>query len=163
STDTAVGTAFGTPAYMSPEQAEGRLDQLGPASDVYSLGAMLYTLLSGRAPFEYVWCDVTALLDRVRLGEFLAPRQVNTRVTRAAQQQAAEQPGMRAPGKSHEAAHNAESLRRRDAVSRVNLAYREYLDDNAALADDLLAGCPVDLRGWEWSYARRLGHSELRT
>src|SRR5262249_12518386 len=65
STDTAVGTAFGTPAYMSPEQAEGRLDQLGPGSDVYSLGAMLYTLLSGRPPFEYVWCDVTALLDRV--------------------------------------------------------------------------------------------------
>ena len=49
STDTAAGVAFGTPAFMSPEQAEGRLDQLGPASDVYSLGAMLYTLLCGRA------------------------------------------------------------------------------------------------------------------
>ena len=80
STETAAGTAFGTPAYMSPEQADGRLDQLGPASDVYSLGAMLYTLLCGRAPFEYVWCDVTALLDRVRLGEFPPPRKVNARV-----------------------------------------------------------------------------------
>ena len=59
---------------MSPEQAEGRVDQLGPASDVYSLGAMLYTLLCGRAPFEFVWCDVTALFDRVRLGEFPPPR-----------------------------------------------------------------------------------------
>ena len=56
----------------------------------------------------------------------------------------------------------AESLRRRDAVSRVNLAYREYLDDNVALADELLAGCPADLREWEWDYAQRLGHSELR-
>ncbi len=41
----------------------------------------------------------------------------------------------------------AEALRRRDAVSRVNLAYREYLDDNVALADELLDGCPGDLRG----------------
>ena len=41
---------------------------------------MLYTLLTGRAPFEYVWCDVTALLSRVKLGEFPPPRQVNHRV-----------------------------------------------------------------------------------
>ena len=67
---------------MSPEQAEGRLDQLGPASDVYSLGAVLYTLLCGKTPFEYVWCDVTALIDRVRLGEFPAPRKVNAQVPR---------------------------------------------------------------------------------
>ncbi len=60
-------------------------------------------------------------------------------------------------------AEKAESLRRRDAVSRVNLAYREYLDDNVALADELLDGCPTDLREWEWEYARRLGHSELKT
>ena len=57
----------------------------------------------------------------------------------------------------------AESLRRRDAVSRVNLAYREYLDDNVTLADQLLDGCPADLKEWEWEYAHRLGHSELKT
>src|SRR5262249_14384775 len=44
--ETLPGTAIGTPAYMSPEQAEGRLDRIGPASDVYSLGATLYTILT---------------------------------------------------------------------------------------------------------------------
>jgi hypothetical protein len=49
---TQAGQVVGTPAYMSPEQAAGRLDLLGPASDVYSLGATLYALLTGRAPVE---------------------------------------------------------------------------------------------------------------
>jgi len=45
------GDIVGTPAYMSPEQACGRLDAMGPASDVYALGAMLYHLLAGRMPY----------------------------------------------------------------------------------------------------------------
>ena len=49
SAQTHPGSTLGTPAYMSPEQAAGDLDRLGPCSDVYSLGATLYCLLTGKA------------------------------------------------------------------------------------------------------------------
>jgi serine/threonine protein kinase/Tfp pilus assembly protein PilF len=74
SAPTQMGQVVGTPAYMSPEQASGRLDQLGPASDVYSLGATFYCLLTGHPPVEGL--DVATLMQRVVKGEFPAPRQV---------------------------------------------------------------------------------------
>jgi len=72
---TLPGDTPGTPAYMSPEQAAGDLDRLGLASDVYSLGATLYCLLTGRAPFEDR--DVGVVLGKVQRGEFLPPRADN--------------------------------------------------------------------------------------
>jgi uncharacterized membrane protein YeiB/tRNA A-37 threonylcarbamoyl transferase component Bud32 len=46
------GALLGSPAYMSPEQVEGKLDEMGPAADVYSLGVLLYELLAGELPFR---------------------------------------------------------------------------------------------------------------
>jgi serine/threonine protein kinase/formylglycine-generating enzyme required for sulfatase activity len=67
---TAAGTVLGTPAYMPPEQAEGRVEAIDERSDVYSLGAMLYTLLTGEMPYVTRGKEPSprALLGRVLAG-----------------------------------------------------------------------------------------------
>jgi len=77
STETLPGSALGTPAYMSPEQAIGKIDRLGPPSDVYSLGATLYHLLTGQPPFQD---DAAEVLKRVEAADFPSPRHVQPTV-----------------------------------------------------------------------------------
>lgn len=68
---TQIGSVMGTPVYMAPEQARGETHRVGPHSDVYSLGATLWYILTGSPPFEG---DVTSVLAQVAAGLVRSPR-----------------------------------------------------------------------------------------
>jgi serine/threonine-protein kinase len=77
---TLSGTPVGTPSYMAPEQARGKKAAIGPATDVYALGAILYELLTGRPPFRAE--SATATLQQVVADEPVPPARLNARVPR---------------------------------------------------------------------------------
>jgi serine/threonine protein kinase/WD40 repeat protein len=107
---TQAGVALGTPSYMSPEQARGDLEAIDERSDVFSLGAMLYELLTGRPPFQGL--DNAQVLEAVRSGDIVPVRVV-------------------CPEAPPELAAIAERALRRDAAERY--------PDAAAFASELLA------------------------
>jgi cytochrome c peroxidase len=77
---TQAGSIMGTPHYMSPEQAYGRVSEIGPAADIYSLGTILYELLTGKVPFEDP--DILSLLNKVRTAAPVPPGMTGIKVHR---------------------------------------------------------------------------------
>jgi serine/threonine protein kinase len=77
---TRSGAIMGTPSYMSPEQASGKSKEIGPATDVYALGAILYECLTGRPPFKAATTMDT--LWQVVNDEPVSPRKLQSRTPR---------------------------------------------------------------------------------
>jgi serine/threonine-protein kinase len=77
---TRTGAVIGTPAFMSPEQAGGKTKQIGPASDVYSLGGILYNAVTGQPPFSAP--TAMEMMLKVLEQEPEPPRSINDRVPR---------------------------------------------------------------------------------
>jgi len=234
---TGSGRTVGTPSYMPPEQARGQQELVGPAADVYALGATLYCLVTGRPPFQAATPVQT--LFQVVAADPVAPRRLNPAVDRdleticlkclekdrtrryasaaalgadlrrylagepirarpvtqweraikwarrrpaiaalasalvvvlaggfiamAVLTNRAERSATAARSNEKIATERAEALRRQVYVSQVNLAYQECLGNNVGRARELLASCPADLRGWEWSFVNRQCHLDLHT
>ncbi len=234
---TGAGRTVGTPSYMPPEQARGQHELVGPAADVYALGATLYCLVTGRPPFQAATPVQT--LYQVTVAEPVAPRQLNPAVDRdleticlkclekdrarryasaaalgadlrrylagepirarpvthwertvkwarrrpaiaalasalatvmaggfiamAVLTNRAEHSAAQARLNESIATERAEALRRQGYISQVNLAYQECIGNNVGRARELIASCPADLRGWEWSFVNRQCHLDLQT
>ena len=77
---TRTGVVVGTPSYMAPEQAAGRQQEVGPACDVYALGAMLYEMLTGRPPFRAE--SALETLQQVLVDDPVPPRRLQPRAPR---------------------------------------------------------------------------------
>ncbi|HLU49910.1 MAG TPA: SUMF1/EgtB/PvdO family nonheme iron enzyme, partial [Planctomycetota bacterium] len=140
---TRSGTVIGTPVYMSPEQAQGRVEDIDPRTDVYALGAMLYELLAGHPP--YCGTDTLAapavILARVREGPPRALREI-------------------APGASHElVAIVARAMAREPSARYANALelsedLQAYLDHRVVAA--YRTGPLARLRSWCRRHRKRL-------
>jgi WD40 repeat protein/predicted Ser/Thr protein kinase len=172
------GEVLGTPGYMAPELI-GKAREAGPATDVYSLGAVLYELLTGRSPFKGTLWEV---LRQVRDRPPEAPHRLRPDVPRDLEaiclKCLEKDPGDRYPTAGALAAdlwnflHGMPTDRPTSAWRRLKadlyfknlaLAEREWSARKPQHIDPYLDACPPELRGWEWYCLRGMRRGKLLT
>jgi Protein kinase domain len=169
--ETATGAVLGTPSYMAPEQASGNAKEVGPAADVWALGAILYKLLTRRPPFQAATTMDTIL--QVLEDEPVSLRRLNSRVPRDLETVCLKCLEKDQARRYHSAGALAEDLRRfldgkpvvARPVGRLARGWR-WCERNRAVAALLAAVVLVTLTGlvsFAWAYgvaARRLADVE---
>ena len=161
---TVDGQLLGTPAYMPPEQAAGRVDRVGRAADVYSLGAMLYQLLAGHEPYGEARSGPKEVLRRIAMGPpepvpRSQPRELRAIVAKAM----AREPGERYPSATELAEELAAYLEGRavgahrlDAIERA----RKWVLRNKRLAVAMAALLAIVVLAFELH--RRSSHLRVQ-
>jgi serine/threonine protein kinase/formylglycine-generating enzyme required for sulfatase activity len=107
---TRPGDRLGTPAYMAPEQAVGQLNAIGPGTDIFGLGAILYHLLTGRPPFE--GDTLEDILRQARQAHFRSPRELNPAIPPALEKICCKAMAVKPVDRYPSAAAMAEALQR---------------------------------------------------
>jgi serine/threonine protein kinase/Tfp pilus assembly protein PilF len=155
---TTTGSVVGTPVYMSPEQARGDIETLQPASDIYSLGAVMYEILVGQRPFTGETRGT--LLDKVIAGQFPRPRAIRPEISKALEAICLRAMAHSPADRYRSAADLAEDISRWEAREPV-WAYREPWPQRAmrwvrrhkslCLAAAVgLSACVLTLGVWRW-------------
>ena len=148
--ETLGGLLIGTPEYMAPEQAEGEGRLAQPASDVYALGAILYTMLTGRPVFQ--GASVLETLEQVRRREPLSPRRLRPAIPAGPGDDLPEMPGERPAAALRECRgpgrRSGAVLERRDAAGTARGGRRTGLEVGTAAP-----GCGASSH-WRWWLSR---------
>lgn len=153
---TQTGTIMGSPSYMAPEQAAGRTSDIGPATDIYALGVILYELLTGRPPFK--GSSLLETIEQVRENDPVPPRFLQPKTPRDLETiclkcleksprrryESAADLGADLRAYLHDEPINAQTLTILDQVART-IGHHTFDDRFRGFANQLLAFSPLPL------------------